>query len=279
MVDDLDLLRRNRKDWTLRATKRRPRGYTADEAVRIWAKKEGVQLGRVAKGTVKFKKAIGKNRSLLDMVRAVYKHEVDKTGRRFVIRMTNGKLEIIPYQRNSILYQFKDQIIEALLDESQALHPHTVIIASGRLGSGKGSKKLKFTAYNRSVVQRFGKVTVEKDYGRVSSLSDLKEQAHRDLAKAVRIKRTGTLSVPGVPFIRRGEGIQWENKEPGWHGASSTSRDRTYVFTTAVRHSVSGGVYETDIDVQQNDPFVADQERLDKLARQKARARRKARNK
>jgi hypothetical protein len=107
---------------------------------------------------------------------------------------------------------------------------------------------------------------------RVDSAAHLRAKARRDLAKAIRLRRTANLTFPGIPFIRRGDGMRWVNTEPGWHGPSADSRDRTYVYVTAVRNQVgASGEYTTDLDVSQVDPFVKDRERREKELRAKRR--------
>lgn len=278
LQDDLVKLRQNKRKYTLRKTKKRKVGYYAHEVARIVAKRAGVKLGRVAKGTVRVPKIAGEM-SDLDAIKKAYAYEREKTGRRFVIRFdSRGRLEVLPYQRNRILYSFAHQILSALTNEESKDNPTTVIEGKGRIGKGKAARKVRHTEMNRAIVNRFGYVHEEKNYGRVDSIAELREKVRRDYAKQIRIKRTATLEVPGIPFIRRGEGIQWLTDEPGWHGRSEKSLDRSFVFTTGVRHNVdSGGQYTTSMDIVQDDPFVKDQERREKEARDRKRRARKSR--
>lgn len=279
LEDDLAKLRRNTREYKLRKTKRRKVGYYAHEVAQIVAKRAGVKLGRVAKGTVRIPKIAG-TMSDLDALKKAYAYEKDKTGRRFVIRFdSKGRLEVLPYQRNRILYSFSHQLLSALASEESKDNPTTVIEGTGRIGKGKNARKVRHTEMRRDIVDRFGYVHDEKSYGRVDSLADLRGQVQRDYAKQLRVKRTATLEVQGIPFIRRGEGIQWLTDEPGWHGRSEKSLDRSFVFTKAVRHQVDGSTFTTSMDIVQDDPFVKDQERREKEARQRARDARKKRRK
>lgn len=279
--DELDALRRNRRDWTFRRTKRRKVGFRADQIARSAARREGVRVRRLAKGKYRLKKLVRKDTSALSIIAEAYKHERDKTGHRFVIRMINGKLEVVPYRRNRVLYVIRNEITAALAEaEQKSAHPVTVIDAEGRVGKGKKAEKVKSRVYRKAVVRRYGWLVRKKNYGHVDSHADLRRKASRDLAEAIRPKRTATLSLPGIPFIRRGDGARWLTTEPGWHGKEvKHSKDRSYVYVSSASHSVSSDGYTMELVVKQEDPFYKDQKRLDQEARDRAKARRKARRK
>ncbi len=276
LSDDLDKLTRNRRDWSFRATKKRPKGWYCHEIARSVARQEGLRVKTLARGKHRMKKLVRKNARGLAVIAEAYAFERRKTGTRFVVRLTDGELEVVPFRRNRVLYVFRDQIQEALLSAEGKAHPVTVIDAKGRVGKGRGAKKVARRVYVRSIVRRFGWVAQEKNYGRVDSAADLAKEAKRDLAKAIRVERTAELTVPGVPFLRRGDGIRWPNREPGWYGKDvEHSRDRTYVYVRTIRHSVSSGGYTSAMTVVQDDPFHADRERRDREARERKRRERK----
>jgi hypothetical protein len=277
LMDDLDLLRRNRRDWKFRKTKRRKRGYYCHDIVRAVAKREGIKLGRIAKGKKRMSKLIRRDASALDMIRAAYAYERERTGRRFIIRLRNGRLEVLPYRRNTMVYELRDAIEDVQLTEEQAAHPVTVIEGKGKLGKGKDAKTVRHTEYRRPVVRRYGYVHREKNYGEVDSRADLRRKVRRDLAKATRVRRTGTVMHPLIPFIRRGEGMRWQTNEPGWRGESRESRDRSFVFITAARHRVSSNEQVSEFDFSQDDPFLKDKERMEREARDRKRKDRRKR--
>lgn len=271
LTDDLQGLRRNKRKWVFRKTKARKKGWNAAEVTREVCRREGIRIRSLPAAKYRLNK-IEMTGSALDVIKKAWAHEKAKSGRRFFLRMRDGKLEVVPYRRNRILYTLGAAIESVTLEETQREKPVTVIIGKGRIGKGKGAKKVRHTEYRRSIVKRFGKITEEKDYGRVDSLADLRGRCRRDLAKAIRVSRTGRVVTPGIPFIRRGEGMRYLSKEPGWHGGTNAARDRTYVFTSDVHHQVSGaGDYTTEVGFIQEDPFVKDRERRDKEARERKR--------
>lgn len=278
LTDDLILLTRNRRDWTYRKTKKRKRGWYLHEIARDVTRREGLRLASIARGRKRIDKLVKKDASALEVLRAACAKEQEANGVRFVIRMAGGALSILPYRRNRVLYELGEGKEEAaeLVDKS-ADRPVTVIEAKGHIGKGKDAKKIKVKVLDRSVIRRYGRVVDERNYGKVTSRADLEKKARRDLAKAIRTRRTGTITHRGIPFIRRGDGIRWRSTEPGWYGRAEHSRDRSFLFTTGVTHTLQPPEYTMDVGVVQEDPFHKDQERRDKLRRKKARERRKRR--
>lgn len=270
--DDLVLLGRERRDWSFRKTKTRKRGWFCHEIAMEVAKREGLKVGVIAKGKYRLDRLVRKNASGLDVLRAAYGHERRKSGRRFVIRMRNGLLDVIALQRNLILYEFKEQVEAAQVAQERAIRPVTVLEGRGRVGRGKGARRVRHTEARRAVIDRFGRTVEKKDYGRVDSLADLRDKVLRDYAKKLRVKRTASLTVPGVPFLRRGDSCRWVTKEEGWYGSTTELRDRSFVYVRQVRHSVTGGEYTTSMEVVQEDPYVKDAARQDREARERARA-------
>jgi hypothetical protein len=269
LKDDLDLTRRSRRHWIFRKTKRRPHGYFGHDALRIAARREGIRLGTITKCTKRMPK-IDVTGTFLDLATTIYSHEHTVTGRKFILRMRNGRFEAVHYTRNKFLYVLAEEIRSATLQEvAKTAKPATVITGTGRIGKGKDAKKVRHTEYRRDVVRRFGYAHKTIAYGRVDSLGDLKSKVQRDLAKQLRVDNTGTVQVQGIPFIRRGDGARVVIPSDGFVGAAS------YVFTTAVRHQVQGGTYTTELDFTQEDPFLADKKAREKAARAKARRKRK----
>lgn len=273
--DDLVLLDRGRYDWSFRKTKRRKRGWLPQEVTREVARRLNVPIGSIAAGKHRKTRLVKKNASGLAVIREAYGHERQKSGRRFIVRMRDGLLEVLPLRRNEVLYIFREQIESALLTQEQAIRPVTVIVGKGRIGKGSKARKVSVTAESREASRRFGRVEEEKSYGRVASVAELRGKAQRDLAKKLRIRRSARLTLPGVPFVRRGDACRWVTKEAGWHGSSSEIRDRSFVYVRSATHTVAAGEYTMTLDVVQDDPYVKDAERRDREARARARAKRK----
>lgn len=277
LADDLVLLRRNRRDWSFRKTKDRGRGWYAHEIAEVVARREGFRLGAVARGTKRIDKLVRNDATALQVLDAAYKEEREETGRRFVVRFRRGRLEIIPFRRNALLYTFEQEVTDLSFGEERRDHPVTALEGKGRVGKGKGAAKVSHTVADRDVVRRFGYVHKEKDYGRVSSRGALVDRVKRDYAEGIRARRTAEFSHPMIPFIRRGDTIRLLTDEPGWTGSSATSRDRSYAFVESISHSVTGAEQVSTLSVSQDDPIVADEERRDRERRARKRRKRKKR--
>lgn len=275
LADDMAPLTHAKRDWSFRKTKKRGKGWYCHEIAREAAKREGLKIRKLAKGTKRINKLTKKKATALDVIREAYHQEREHSKQRFIIRLVDGEVEIVALDRNAVVYEFRDQVTDAQVSAKRSRRPSTVIRGRGRIGKGSKAKKVKYTAQSVAASRRFGRTVKEKDYGRVDSEAELKFKTKRSLANALRVTRTGSIQVPGVPFIRRGDALRWITDEPGWHGATSTVRDRSFVFATRVTHTVGASGYTTDLDVVQDDPYVRANKDRDKEMRDAARARRK----
>ena len=273
LSDDLDILRRNRRQWRIRKGKRRKRGWFAHEVARIVARREGIRLGRIAKGTKRMNKPAVGEFTALDVLRKAYKFERDKTGRRFVIRMDyNGRLEILPFRRNRLLYVFGDQLRSALVSQQGKERPVTVLEAKGRIGKGKDAKKVSVVIHRRPLSRALGYRHDERNYGRVQSKAELREEAQRDYARGVRVKPSARVTVPGVPWIRRGEGVYLRLPREGFRGDDDQTLSRAFVYCSSVVHRVAGSDgFTSEFEVRVDDPFYKDAKRQEREERQRKR--------
>lgn len=271
LVDDLDLVKRGKRRYLRRTRKRRRHGYFGHAVLREEARKEGIKLGAIAKCKHRMSK-IDVTGSFLDLVVKIYEHERKHTGRRFVIRMRNGRLEVVPYRRNRLLYVLAEEIRGAeITQEPKVEQPITVLVGKGRVGKGKAAKKIRHTEYRRDMVRRFGYMRKVKDYGHVLSHGDLRSQVRKDLADQYRVDTKASVSHQGIPFIRQGDGARLLLASEGFVGK------RSYVFCAGGRHQVQGGSYTSQWSFTREDPFAKDRERREKDARARKRKQRKKR--
>lgn len=262
LLDDMDLLKRTKRDWSFRPTKRRHHGYFPHEIVRLVCKRQGIKVGAIAKGRYRVPAITLKNATPLDVIKRAYAHEKKKTGRSFVIRMRNGKLEVVPLKRNPLVYVLSKQIQSALLSQQAASEtPATVWTGRGRIGSGKDTKKVVYTDYDRAVVDRLGYVHHTHNYGKVDSAADLRAKVRRDLAKALKVDRTAQVTYQGIPFIRRGEGARLDLPKEGFAGKDA------FVYATTASHTVQGATYNSTWDFTTDDPYIVLREQAEKEQR------------
>lgn len=284
LADELFPLKKNERDWEFKKAKKGPRrkGWTADEVARFVCKSERMRPGKMAKGSKRFEMKKMKKASGLEVVRRAYARESHATGRKFIIRMRNGRLDVLPLQRPGTLYVVRGVELEAsVAGDAKKDHPATVIEAKGRLKGNDGKDgKLEVTVARTGAVRRFGRVVIERDYGRVESKEDLRTQAKRDLATELKVTRSATIQLPGIPFLEKGSTLRWIIGEAGWHGKTKLakhSRDKSYVFVTSAQHSLTPESYTTTVQVNQEDVYYEDAKKRDEEDRDDKRQKRKAR--
>lgn len=283
--DDLYPLKKNERDWddfkkSKKGAKRK--GWTADEITRFVCRKERVRVGKLAKGTVRFELKKLKGMSGLEVIRRAWARERKETERKFITKMQMGKLQVLPVRRPGTLLVIKGIETEATVaGQAKQQRPATVIEAKGRRKGTSGKDgKLEVTVSRPKVVARLGRVVKEKDFGRVESLEDLRTQAKRYLAAQLKVQRTATISMPGVPFIEKGSTLKWLIEEPGWHGKTALAKrpkDRSFVFVTNASHSLSPTSHTTTCEVNQEDIYYEDAKQRDEAERKKKDRERKGR--
>lgn len=286
LADELFPLKKNERDWEFKKTKKGPRrkGWTCDEVARFVGKSERVRIGKLAQGTERFEIKKMKKASGLEAIRRAYAEETKKTGRKFLVKMNKGRLEVLPLQRPNTLYTIHGIELEAsVAGQPKHDHPVTVIEARGRLRGNNGKDgKLKVTVGREKAARRFGRVVKEKDYGRVDSKDDLRTQAKRDLAGELKVTRSATLTLPGIPFLEKGATLKWVTAEAGWHGKTKLakhSRDKSIVFVTSAQHSLTPESYTTTVQVNQQDLYYEDEKKRDEEDRDDKRQERNSRKK
>lgn len=278
LADPLSALHLNEKEWEFKKDKQHPHGWTADEITRAVCRDQRVRIGRLAQGRRRIKKLKLKG-SGLEVIRKAWAMEKAKTTVRYVTRFRDGRLDVLPFQRPNTIYVIKG--IEKSAEttaEAPSLHPTTSIKAKGHIKSSGKTRKIEETVQSHSAERRFGYSQKERDYGRVDSRAELREEAQRDLAEGLKLERTATLTIPGIPFLEKGSTVIWRTNEPGWHGkVGDTNRDRAFAYLTSAAHSLNPASYETTIVLSQDDIYFNDRKRRDEERRDDKKKERKGR--
>lgn len=268
LSDDLVLLDATKLDWYFRKTKAKPHGYTADEITIKVAQRLGVGVGQLAKGTNRMA-LVRRGASGLDVLKAAWANEKASTGTGFVIRLRDGKIEVVPIRRNPLLYVLKSEIQTALITQKGGDNvPVTVLEGRAHIGQGKHAQKISYTEYDRTTVQTLGYVHQQKDYGRVSSHAVLRGLVKQDYAAGLRMNDNIVITHQGIPFIERGDGVEVDLPREGYGGKNA------FVYCTQAIHTVSAATYTTQWTFDSTDPYLAEFE-----AEQKAKAQRETKRK
>lgn len=268
LTDEFAMAGMTRRDWRYRKDKGHPKGWIGHEAARDVCRKAGIRIGSLTRTKVRITNLKKLNAHPLTVLVSIYEKERRKTGRRFIIRFRDGKLDIVPYRRNRVLWVFRHPS-DVTVTLKGSTEPVTALTGKARIGKGKNARKVRHTEAHPDVVKRFGYKHKTKDYGSLVSASALQDEVKRDYADAVRVKREASFIVPIVPFLRRGDACQLLLPSEGFEG------ERSFCFITDVKHDAK--TRRTTLTVTETDPFRQYQEELDKFRRDLARQRRKGR--
>jgi hypothetical protein len=259
VADDLTYLARGTESWNFKRRKSKKQGYLPIDIVKAVARRKGVRLGRVYKGRHRMKSLVRQDASALDMIRLAYRKEREETGKRFVISMIDGKLNVTELKRSPSLIELGPLIVEASIRERMRANFATVITATATKtdkkkadengdGKAKGEKKEKIEVVVRSkaLERRWGrihrKIEVEAD-----SEATARKLAKRELAERAEPVREVTLTHPGIPSLRRGHALRL---------FFPREKLRQVVFVKAVSHTASAGEYTMEVTVRFDDPYL-----------------------
>lgn len=269
LADDMQILQENEDDWHFTKSKTHPKGWLVQDIVREVARRFRVPVGKIAAGTHYITDISGRMTALAVIQRA-YSIERNATGRRFVMRWQNGKLNVLPMRRNDLLYLLKDQIIDGLLGreprDSQFATAVTVRATVKKTGSKK-RRKVVYRYVNEKAVAKEGFVHRPISGGDVKSSADGERKAKRYIAKHSVRKRTITgLQHKGIAFVRRGDAMRVSLPQYGFSGKNGIC------FVSSGVWSLSGGDFNMTLDFSFDDPWVLTQADKNAIARAAKRA-------
>lgn len=265
LIDDLDPARRTERDWDFRARGAHPNGWRPDQIAVHAGKVCGIRLGSIAKGTVRLRHFKHRSMDPVRLITLAYEAERKHSGRRFVIRFRDGYLEVVPYRRNDVAWVIDGGATSFQPQLTGSAKPVTVITGKARVGKGKAARHIEHTEYDRDVVRRFGYTHRTRDYGRVHDAAQLRARVRRDLADSIRIKRTAQVTMPFLPFIRRGDACYVDFPKEGFAGR------KAIMFVTSAQHTLSSATPNTQLSLEEHDPFFAYQREQEAAAREAAR--------
>jgi hypothetical protein len=254
MVDTFGRLGTHTHSYKLR--RRDP--YYAHEVAAIIARKEGIAVGRLAKASGRRFDGFTYLGTPIGAVKMAYSRDKDVSGRSYVVRMHLGRLEVLPLtERNLTINVLRTQIETATTtyegpEETDTHAPVTVIYAKGVVGKGKSARKVTHLVHDKATVAKLGYRRKDKDYGSVKSHNSMVDAAKRELAAGLKIKTTMEVTHPGIPFLRRGDGIR-VNLFPD----EDRTHQATYMYVAGIMQRVEGNDYNMALALTSEDPFVA----------------------
>jgi prophage tail gpP-like protein len=273
LADELAWLQKSRDDWQFKERKNkkqsdthtyRPKGWRADQIVREVCRRYGVKVGKLAKGTKYISNLTEQNASPLEIIMKAYKLERNFSGRKFVVRMRGGELQVVPVRYSKTMLLLGGSLLDATISRSlrkslaTAAHVRATVKGSPKepkakekgksKSKNKGSKqnKLEVDVVAKKAVARYGFVhtTLRLDDA-VSSKAEARKEAKAELVKSMRPNRQVTFDHPGISTLFRGDAVKLQLPELGL---------REIAYVTGVSHSVSSGEYTMSVTVKFADP-------------------------
>ena len=276
LFDDGRRLQESEDIWHFTKSKKKgkPKGWLCHEVLREVARRYKIKLGKVAKGTHYITDISGKM-SPMAVIQRAYAIERRATGKRFVIRWQNGKLNVLPMRRNPLLYVLGPMIeaVEIGKEERDEQFATAVTVrATGKKAKGRKRQKIVYRHLDKPAIAKEGFVHKILDGGDVKDLADARRKAKRYLLRHSRRKRTITsLQHRGIAFIRRGDAIHVSLPEQGFTGRLGIA------FVSSGSWTLSGGDFTMSLDLTIDDPFKTSKKKRkdkDKKTRDKKRAER-----
>ena len=267
LADDLTYLARGQEEWNFKRRKNKKKGYLPIDIVKAVARRKGVRLGKVYKGRTRIKSLVRQKTSALDIIRLAYRKEQKETGKRFIVSMVDGKLNITQLVRSPSLLELGPLIVEASIRERMHSQFATVVTAratatkkgkdgngattlasngDGKKTKGEKKKKIEVEVRSRALIRRWGTIhrTIEVE---ADSKADARKLAKRELAEMAEPVREVTLSHPGIPALRRGHALRLFFPRENL---------RQVVFVKEVSHDATPGSYQMEVTVRFDDPYL-----------------------
>lgn len=242
------------------------KGWRASEIVADLAKRFRFKLGKVAKGKRKITDLTMDKVSGIDPIIKAYKLEQEETGKQYVLRWKNGKLNVLPLRRQKLLYTLKDQIREAIIGHARDEKFFTALKATANLSKGDSKKKDKIetTVLHREAVKRYGYIEHEWECNReVDSKAQLIKLAKRKISKSVRKRTLDEIQIShsGIPFIRKGDAIRvllpaYGFKDKPRPQSIYKGGHKSILFVKSASHSIVAGDYTMDLTLGIEDPYA-----------------------
>jgi hypothetical protein len=206
-------IRQGREDFAFRRDKSHPKGWRCDQIARAVARRTGIRLGRLAKGSHRIKTLVQKNADPMDVIIKAYRAEREHTGRRFFAQW-DGRLHITPLRRSTYLLELLPVIIDGTYTQERKDGFATSLVVRATAKKGKRSnRKIRLRVTDKAGVRRYGRITksVTPPAG-IDTEEEARKWGKRQLAKRQKPNRSLEVTVPLMPNLHRGDAlrVRWE---------------------------------------------------------------------
>lgn len=247
LSDDMALLQASKDDFDYRKDKRHPNGWLPHQIAADIARRYRFRIGRMVRTTHRIKKLHRPNASPLEALTAALLKEKVAKKRKMVMRWRRGRLEVLPLRRSREMLALGPMLIDAGLTTTMRENLATAVTVRATAG-GKGKKKQRISrlVVSRAAAARYGFIHRKITASDADTLAEAVAFARRRLASLAEPERELTVTVPGVPTLRRGAAMRVSLPELGL---------KSIVFAKAIRHSVTPGGYTMEVTCGFDDPL------------------------
>jgi hypothetical protein len=255
LIDELSWLDKSRDDFQYKKGKgkskhSRRKGWLAHVIARDICRRYGVKVGKLAKGKHRIENLTEENISPVAAITKAYDLDRAETGRKFIVRMRYGKLEVLTLKRSRYLLLVGPHLIEAAYSRGikEDLTTRFRVSTEVKRGHRKQKKIEVLVRSKRKVMRRFGLIhkplTLDDP---VKTKAQARNRAKRKLGQSQKPVRELSVSMPGVPSVGQGQAIRVKLEDMGLN---------ELVYVTSASHMVSAGEYTMDLEVSFTDPFT-----------------------
>lgn len=238
--------RANAMDFSYRRDKAHPKGWRCDQIVKDVARKAGLPLGKIAKGTHHITNLVRRNADPVDVILIAYRQEREATGRRFFITW-NGRINITVLTRSKYLLELLPVITSGVYSETRREDFATVLDV--RISAKKGkrtTRKVHTRVVDKTAVRQYGRIIKSVSPKGVDNEVEARRWGRESLKRRLTAKRELTITVPLMPTIRRGAAIRINWSEKGL---------QQVVYVRSASHEWLGGSGSTTLTLRFDDPF------------------------
>ncbi len=253
LADSGRILQESSDTWHFTKNKAHKKGWRCHEIVAEVARRYRIKLGKVAAGK-HFITDISGELSPMQVIQRAYAIERRASGKRFVIRWQNGRLNIVPLRRNPLLYTLSNLIEDATIardprDEKFATAV-TVRASVKKSKGGRKREKIVLRYVNEKAVAKDGFIHRNIGGSDVKTRADAEHKAKRYIAThSIRKRTIQNIQHQGIAFVRRGDAIRVSLPQEGIYGKYGIA------YISAGTWRITGGDFTMNLDVTVDDPY------------------------
>lgn len=217
-------------------------GMGADAIARRVCSDAGVPVGSLAAPGVTLPKLILRDTTLFDAIIIAYTEASKRTGKRYQVRMNEGKLHVVPKggQRWHWVLSADTNISDAQLTESIEAMSNRIVITND-------ADDVLARVEDSSLIAKYGLLQHSKQEGDVTA-GEARTIAQTLLKELGKLSQTAQLEVTGIDDVQAGDAVEVQEPITGLSG--------TY-YVESDEHTIEGGHHMMSLSLAWTDEVLA----------------------